>query len=106
MNDEDNMESRYRLKIDEEKQQPIYVRNSLPLSEDFSGGNSVYAKLQRFAGKYHIEQRGIERVPENERTDKSLVIVGTMVCHLRTLPIYCKRNVLMKLVLRSGWLPI
>ena len=102
MSNEDNMESRYRLKIDEEKQQPIYVRNSLPLSEDFSGGNSVYARLQRFAGKYHIEQRGIERVPENERTDKSLVIVGTMVGHSRTLRICCERIMLMKLVLCSG----
>lgn len=102
MSNEDNMESRYRLKIDEEKQQPIYVRNSLPLSEDFSGGNSVYARLQRFAGKYHIEQRGIERVPENERTDKSLAIVGTMVGHSRTLRIRCERIMLMKLVLCSG----
>lgn len=76
---EDNMESRYRLKMDEEKQRPVYVRNSLPLSEDYYQGNSLFARLQRFAGKYHIEQRGIERVPENERTDKSLAIVGTMV---------------------------
>lgn len=47
--------------------------------ESFSYGNTTYAKIQRFAGKYKIEQRGIERVPENERTDKSLYIIGTMV---------------------------
>ena len=45
----------------------------------FTEGNSAYAKLQRFAGKYKIEQRGIERVPEDERTDKSLTKAGTMV---------------------------
>lgn len=96
------MESRYRLKIDEEKQRPIYVRNSLPLSDDFSEGKSLYARLQRFAGRYHIEQRGIERVPENERTDKSLAIVGTMVGHLGRCGFIAKRNVLIKMVLRSG----
>jgi len=47
--------------------------------ESFSYGNTTYGKIQRFAGKYKIEQRGIERVPENERTDKSLYIIGTMV---------------------------
>jgi hypothetical protein len=47
--------------------------------ESFEIGDSLYAKLQRIAGKLHIEQRGIERVPENERTDTSLVNVGTMV---------------------------
>ena len=47
--------------------------------ESFTYGNSTYAKLQRFAGRFRIEQRGIERVPESERTDTSLVKVGTMV---------------------------
>lgn len=45
----------------------------------FSEGNSLYAKIQRFAGRYNIEQRGIERVPEDERTDRRLMNVGTMV---------------------------
>ncbi|KAI9773146.1 MAG: purine-cytosine permease [Geoglossum simile] len=48
-------------------------------AETFEVGDSVYAKLQRVAGKFKIEQRGIERVPENERTDlDGLVNVGTM----------------------------
>lgn len=47
--------------------------------ESFEVGNTLYAKLQRFAGKYGVEQRGIERVPEDERTDKSTLKVGTMV---------------------------
>lgn len=41
-----------------------------------------YAKAQRFAGRLNIEQRGIERVPENERTDtgfRALLNAGTMV---------------------------
>ncbi|KAF2496926.1 purine-cytosine permease [Lophium mytilinum] len=46
--------------------------------ESFEYGNSTYAKIQRLAGKFKIEQRGIERVPENERDDNSLLNVGTM----------------------------
>lgn len=47
--------------------------------ESFSYGNSTYAKLQRLAGRFGVEQRGIERVPEDERTDKSPHKIGTMV---------------------------
>jgi hypothetical protein len=47
--------------------------------ESFEYGDSYYAKLQRFAGKFKVEQRGIERVPEDERTDTSLLNVGSMV---------------------------
>ena len=47
--------------------------------ESFEIGNSLYARLQRAVGKYGVEQRGIERVPEDERTDSSLIKVGTMV---------------------------
>lgn len=46
--------------------------------ESFVAGNSLYAKLQRLAGKMRLEQRGIERVPEDERTDKNIYKVGTM----------------------------
>jgi hypothetical protein len=47
--------------------------------ETFVQGESLYAKVQRLAGRFHVEQRGIERVPENERDDHSLLNVGTMV---------------------------
>ena len=50
--------------------------------ETFEIGDTFYAKAMRFAGKLKIEQRGIERVPENERTDtgfKGLLNAGTMV---------------------------
>ena len=50
--------------------------------ETFEIGNSFYAKTQRLAGKLKIEQRGIERVPEDEREDdgfKALLNAGTMV---------------------------
>lgn len=47
---------------------------------DFTVGDSWYAKCQRFAGKLGVEQRGIERVPEDERTDTTMSKVGTMVC--------------------------
>ena len=48
--------------------------------ESFEYGNSVYAKIQRFAGKLNIEQRGVERVPEHEQTDTSYLNIGSMVC--------------------------
>lgn len=47
--------------------------------ESFVAGDSLYHKLQRFAGKMNMEQRGIERVPENERTDTNTYKIGTMV---------------------------
>ena len=59
---------------------PAYVdeTGAVP-GESFTYGNSTYAKIQRFAGKFGVEQRGIERVPEDERTDKSPHQIGTMV---------------------------
>lgn len=51
--------------------------------ESFEYGDTMYAKLQRLAGRFKIEQRGIERVPEDERTDtgfRALLNVSTMVC--------------------------
>ncbi|KAL4965653.1 eukaryotic translation initiation factor 3 subunit G-domain-containing protein [Aspergillus stella-maris] len=46
--------------------------------ESFAYGNSLYAKIQRLAGKFQIEQRGIERVPAAEQTDTSYLNVGSM----------------------------
>lgn len=45
----------------------------------FVSGESWYAKIQRFAGKYGVEQRGIERVPNDERTDAGMSQIGTLV---------------------------
>lgn len=45
----------------------------------FTSGNSIYAKVQRIAGKLGVEQRGIERVPEAEQTDTSMSHAGTLV---------------------------
>lgn len=42
-------------------------------------GNTMYAKINRVADRFRIEARGIERVPDNERTDQGLMQVGTMV---------------------------
>ncbi|KAE8149248.1 permease for cytosine/purines, uracil, thiamine, allantoin-domain-containing protein [Aspergillus avenaceus] len=46
--------------------------------ESFEYGDSLYAKLQRLAGKINIEQRGIERVPPSEQTDTSYFNIGSM----------------------------
>lgn len=58
---------------------PVYAdeTGAVP-GQSFTIGNSLYARTQRFAGKWSIEQRGIERVPEDERTDTNLAKVGTM----------------------------
>lgn len=67
---------------DEEKGgPPVYVSEAPAVRGDvFITGDSTYAKIQRFVSRFGVEPRGIERVPEDERTDKSLVKVGTMVC--------------------------
>jgi NCS1 nucleoside transporter family len=46
--------------------------------ESFEYGTGLRAKLMRFAGKFGVEQRGIERVPEDERNDNSILNIGTM----------------------------
>ena len=51
--------------------------------ESFVVGDTLYAKIQRLAGRFGVEQRGIERVPEDERTDKTTIKLATMV---RPLP--------------------
>lgn len=48
--------------------------------ETFVYGDSVYARLQRWAGKLNVELRGIERVPADEQTDTSYLNIGSMVC--------------------------
>lgn len=55
-------------------------------AETFLVGDSFFARAQRFAAKFGVEARGIERVPENERSDTTLHQIGTMVCftpHMR-----------------------
>lgn len=43
--------------------------------------NSTFARLQRLGTKLGVEARGIERVPEEERTDTSYWNIGSMVWH-------------------------
>ncbi|PBP22429.1 purine-cytosine permease [Diplocarpon rosae] len=47
-------------------------------TKTFEFGNSWYAKTQRLAGKLGVEQRGIERVPSDERSNEPVSQVGTM----------------------------
>lgn len=62
-----------------------YTNDGAVHGETFVQGDTLYAKIQRFAARFHVEQRGIERVPEDERDDTSLLNVGTMVrCIERT----------------------
>jgi hypothetical protein len=48
-------------------------------AHDFIVGETWYAKSQRFATRFGVEARGIERVPSDERTDSSMSQVGTLV---------------------------
>ena len=67
--------------IADEKRLPVYADETGAVhGESFVAGDSTYHKVQRFAARYKIEARGIERVPEDERTDENLHKVGTMVC--------------------------
>jgi len=47
-------------------------------AETFVLGDSLYARTQRLAGKFGVEQRGIERVPSDERSPAHISQVGTM----------------------------
>lgn len=59
---------------------PVYTTEAPAVPEAvFVSGDSLYAKIQRRVTKLGVEPRGIERVPEDERTDKNLMNVGTMV---------------------------
>ena len=71
--------------VSDEKRLPIYAdENGAVHGESFVTGDATYNKIQRFAARYKIEARGIERVPEDERTDENLHKVGTMVCFWQT----------------------
>ena len=50
-------------------------------AETFIIGDSFYAKAQRFATRFGVEARGIERVPSSERTDAGMSKIGTLVCN-------------------------
>ena len=59
---------------------PDFVDEAPAVSgEVFVTGDTLYARIQRAVSKFGVEPRGIERVPENERTDTNLRKVGTMV---------------------------
>lgn len=57
--------------------------------EAFEHGTGIIAKMHRLAGRFGVEQRGIERVPENERTDTSILNVGTMVSFIHSMETIC-----------------
>ena len=59
---------------------PVYTDEAPAVpGEVFITGDTLYARIQRTVSKFGVEPRGIERVPENERTDTNLTKVGTMV---------------------------
>jgi hypothetical protein len=68
-------------KVDGDGEGSVVSNHNAVPGESFEIGTGWYARAQRLAGKLKIEQRGIERVPEDERTDagfKALLNVATM----------------------------
>jgi hypothetical protein len=68
-------------KADGDREGSVVSNHNAVPGESFEIGTGWYARAQRLAGKLRIEQRGIERVPEDERTDagfKALLNVATM----------------------------
>ncbi|KAL9618912.1 MAG: hypothetical protein Q9160_006437 [Pyrenula sp. 1 TL-2023] len=63
-----------------EKHRDLVDESGAVPGDTFDVGTGLTGKLQRLAGRFGVEQRGIERVPEDERTDKSVFKVGTMWC--------------------------
>ncbi|KAK9470906.1 permease for cytosine/purines, uracil, thiamine, allantoin-domain-containing protein [Dipodascopsis tothii] len=51
--------------------------DSYEISDGSSVDTSLYGRIQNFAGKYAMEARGVERVPEDERTDSSIYKAGS-----------------------------
>lgn len=47
-------------------------------AEKFAVGDSWYARTQRIAGRFGVEQRGIERVSSHERSNAPVSQVGTL----------------------------
>ena len=47
--------------------------------EEFYAGNSIYAKLHRMTGRWGVEERGIERLPSDERDARKPMTVGITV---------------------------
>lgn len=78
------------VSMDEKHRSAIAPDESGAVSgESFAAGNSLYARIQRLAGRYGVEQRGIERVPEDERTDKTTIKLATMVRGLHSILRLC-----------------
>ncbi|KAK3354236.1 permease for cytosine/purines, uracil, thiamine, allantoin-domain-containing protein [Neurospora tetraspora] len=44
--------------------------------EEFYAGNSIYAKLHQITGRWGVEERGIERLPSDERDARKPITVG------------------------------
>lgn len=55
------------------------VRSGVGRRTGYDNQRGLFARVQRFAGRFGVEQRGIERVLPDERTDTSVSKVGTLV---------------------------
>lgn len=62
-------------------------------STELAAGEGWYARAQRFVGGFGVEQRGIERVPTDERSDSDMSHIGSLVklclCSLCSFCSFC-----------------
>lgn len=72
------IDSAYESRSNETTEAYDNISDGAVPGESFEYGDSMYARIQRIAGKFKVEQRGIERVPENERTDTSYFNITSM----------------------------
>lgn len=79
-------DTQYDVEAAAEKNHAIYNGSGSELDDEgavhadtFLVGDSWYAKAQRFGNKFGVEARGIERVPNDERSDTGMSKIGTMV---------------------------
>lgn len=69
-----------RTPFSKESDSADYIGDVSPITaETLILGDSYYARAQRWAGKFGVEARGIERVPDNERSDAGMSQIGTLV---------------------------
>ncbi|EJT78896.1 purine-cytosine permease FCY21 [Gaeumannomyces tritici R3-111a-1] len=45
---------------------------------ELAAGQSWYARAQRYVGRFGVEQRGVERVPTDERSDSDMSHIGSL----------------------------
>lgn len=57
---------------------PLNPKESATRSSSLEEGNAWYARAHRFTSRFGVETRGIERVPNDERSNAGMSQIGTL----------------------------